>query len=76
MERVQAAAVVAYRFTMSKQSGAPPRLQVGLERGGRHHQHLVGGLPPPRGLHSSTFRLNTSNFCGIRGAFRGRLRRD
>jgi hypothetical protein len=24
--------------------------------------------PPPRGLHSSTFRLNVSTFCGIRGA--------
>ena len=22
--------------------------------------------PPPRGLHSSTFRLNVSKFCGIR----------
>ena len=24
-----------------------------------------------RGLHSSTFRLNVSGFCGIGGAFRG-----
>jgi len=27
----------------------------------------------PRGFHSSTFRLNMSAFCGIRGAFRGCL---
>jgi len=30
-------------------------------------------LPVPRGLHSSTFRLNLSAFCGIGGTFRGCL---
>ena len=29
------------------------------------------GLLDGRGLHSSTFRLNVSAFCGIGGAFRG-----
>jgi len=28
-------------------------------------------VPHPRGLHSSTFRLNVSAFCGIGGASRG-----
>jgi len=27
---------------------------------------VVTGLPMTRGLHSSTFRLNVSTFCGIR----------
>ena len=31
-------------------------------------------LPTGRGLHSFTFRLNVSAFCGIEGAFRGCLR--
>jgi len=30
-------------------------------------------VPRVRGLHSSTFRLNVSAFCGIGGAFRGCL---
>jgi len=30
-------------------------------------------LPAGRGLHSSTFRLNVSGFCGIGGAYRGRM---
>ena len=29
--------------------------------------------PHSRGLHSSSFRLNVSAFCGIRSAFRGCL---
>jgi hypothetical protein len=29
--------------------------------------------PRGRGLHSSTFRLNVSTFCGIGGAFEGCL---
>ena len=32
------------------------------------HLHEV---PAGRGLHSSTFRLNVSAFCGVGGAFRG-----
>jgi hypothetical protein len=31
------------------------------------------GWPESRGLHSSTFRLNVSAFCGIEGAFKGCL---
>jgi len=36
---------------------------------------LGGSMTQPRnrGLQSSTFRLNVSAFCGIGGAFRGRL---
>ena len=30
-------------------------------------------LPPARGLHSFTFRLNVSAFCGIAGASMGCL---
>ena len=32
------------------------------------------GVPAGRGLHSSTFQLNVSAYCGIGGAFRGCLR--
>jgi len=31
----------------------------------------VAAMDPGRGLHSSTFRLNVSTFCGIGGALRG-----
>jgi len=31
---------------------------------------LVANMPGCRGLHSSTFRLTVSAFCGIGGAFR------
>jgi hypothetical protein len=31
------------------------------------------GAPLARGIHSSTFRLNVSAFCGIGGAFMGCL---
>jgi len=35
----------------------------------REINHTMGAHG--RGLHSSTFRLNVSAFCGIGGAFRG-----
>jgi len=37
------------------------------------HDHDAARRNPGRGLHSSTFRLNISVFCGIGGAFRGCL---
>ena len=56
----------------------PPRRRggdrhKGVAHGGRRcHQQGV----PGRGLHSSTFRLNVSAFCGIRGACWGCLGGD
>ena len=40
-----------------------------------HLAQAVPGPGPPRarGLHSSTFRLNVNDFCGIGGVFRGSL---
>ena len=67
-------------------AGPPPRLPVlpplvrsapfvwrdntpGSFSAGRAVRRVYTG----RGLHSSTFRLNVSSLCGIRGAFRGCL---
>ena len=36
-------------------------------------QIFTSTVPVPRGLHSSTFQLNISAFCGIGGALRGCL---
>jgi len=36
-----------------------------------HRVHVRWRGPPGRGLHSSTFRLNVSALCGIRGPCRG-----
>jgi len=47
-----------------------PWLEVAAEYGAYEGAVEVVG----RGLHSSTFRLNVSALCGIRGAFRGCLR--
>jgi len=40
----------------------------------RHSPTSGWSSPKARGLHSSTFRLNVSAFCGTGGAFRGCLR--
>jgi len=37
------------------------------------HELIGDVLPATRGLHSSTFQLNASVFCGIGGVFRGCL---
>ena len=44
--------------------------RVGGSRATRN-AFVLGVKPMFRGLHSSTFRLNLSDFCGIGGAFRG-----
>jgi hypothetical protein len=61
-----------------------PRREGGGYSGGTararasYHREAVrchpDNLPPGRGLHSSTFRLNVSAFCGLGGACRGCIR--
>jgi hypothetical protein len=46
--------------------GEVRRAGAAAEGGGAEAAATAG-----RGLHSSTFRLNQSAFCGIGGAFRG-----
>jgi len=46
-----------------------PRAQG--QAGRRHGRHGGDGKPGGRGLHSSTFRLNVSAFCGIGGVLGG-----
>jgi hypothetical protein len=54
----------AFKFKLRRYIMAIYELQ---QAGYTNLYHLEG-----RGLHSSTFRLNVSAFCGIWGAFRGR----
>jgi len=58
-----------YATSASMAPTAVPTSEGGVGVGGGGRSTGVGS----RGLHSSTFRLNVSAFCGIGGACRGRL---
>ena len=64
----------AFNFNLRRYNEADPtNLETLLSLGVSHTNELDQAEATGRGLHSFTFQLKLSTFCGIRGAFRGRL---